>query len=92
MNEKLLDIEQWIELNRLQDAEIGISEIRMTNGESAQLHFLQGKLYMKAEKWGDAINSFQEALELEPTMQAARTNIEMAKSILNFFNAEMLNP
>ena len=92
MNEKLLEIEQWIELNRLEDAEIGISQIRMTSGESAQLRFLQGKLEMKTEKWGDAINSFQQALELEPGMQAARTNIEMAKSILNFFNADMLNP
>lgn len=92
MNEKLLEIEQWIELNRLQEAELGISQIRMREGESAQTHFLQGKLDMKTERWGDAINSFQQALELEPQMEAARTNIEMARSILSFFNADMLNP
>lgn len=92
MNEELLEIEQWIELNRLKDAEISINRIRMTEGESAQLLFLQGKLEMKTEKWGEAINSFQKVLELEPRMQAARTNIEMAESILKFFNADMLNP
>lgn len=92
MNEKLLEIEQWIELNRLKNAEIAINRIRMTEGESAQLLFLQGKLEMKTEKWGEAINSFQKVLELEPGMQAAWSNIEMAKSILNFFNADMLNP
>lgn len=92
MNEKLLQIEQWIELNRLQDAELGISQLRMTGAGSAQLHFLQGKLEMKTERWGDAINSFQKALELEPNMETARTNIEMSRSILSFFNADMLNP
>ncbi len=53
---------------------------------------LQGRIFFKMQKWGDAMNSYSLVLEFEPENQEAKSGLEMAKSILGYFTPDMFNP
>ena len=60
--------------------------------KSAELFYLKGQIYMKRQEWGNAINAFNQVLEIAPDYSGAQNQIEMARSILGFFNPDLINP
>jgi tetratricopeptide (TPR) repeat protein len=51
----------------------------------------QGNAYRKKGQWGEAINCYLEAMEINPESPAA-TAYEMLMNILNFYNKDAYNP
>lgn len=50
-----------------------------------------GEEHRRKEEWGEAINAFQKALELQPE-GAAKVALEFIYDILDFRNTDLLNP
>ncbi|WP_163711489.1 tetratricopeptide repeat protein [Mangrovibacterium lignilyticum] len=92
MAQQIEQISQLIDENRLDEASGLIDEGLQKNSKLAELYFLRGQIQMKKEAWGSAINCFRKALEIDPVFPGAQNRIEMAQSILGFFNPDLLNP
>lgn len=66
--------------------------IEQIDNNLAAYWYLKG-LYFKAQQiWGEAINCFSKALEMDEGLTKAAVNIEMIKNIMRFTNPQMLNP
>lgn len=85
-------IEKLLGANQFDDALRCIESEMKTSPDMAELFVLRGKIRMKKEEWGRAINDFNQALEYDPTHEAARNHIQMVRSILGFFNPDLHNP
>lgn len=59
---------------------------------SAEANFLKGEAFYKSQKWGEALNSFQKVLEIDPENKNARAYVDMVNNILNFYHKELYNP
>ncbi len=53
---------------------------------------LDATIKQKKQLWGEAMNSCQKVLELDPENKEAKVQLEFIKNILNFWNPEMFNP
>ena len=86
--------EQLIKENELDDALDLLGKISdFPNDESkVNIYLLKGMIFHKQQKWGELINQYNEVLEIDPENSVAKTGIEMAKSILGFYNPDMFNP
>lgn len=86
--------EQLIIENKLEEALLILDDINetITSENKVKIHLLKGQIFHKQHKWGDMINQYSEVLEIEPDNSIAKTGIDMAKSILGFFNPDMFNP
>ncbi|MDR0728930.1 MAG: tetratricopeptide repeat protein [Prevotellaceae bacterium] len=54
-------------------------------------YYQSGKASQQQQQWGDAINAYKKALELNPGSRAAAA-LEYIYEILQFRNTEMINP
>jgi tetratricopeptide (TPR) repeat protein len=54
-------------------------------------YYQAGKASQQQQKWGDAINAYKKALELNPSSRAAAA-LEYIYEILQFRHNEILNP
>jgi cytochrome c-type biogenesis protein CcmH/NrfG len=54
-------------------------------------YYLRGNIYRKMNLFGDALNDYYKALELNPQSEAAIA-IEILNEILEFRNTDLLNP
>lgn len=59
------------------------------NSEAA---FLAGEIHYNNQNWGDALNSFRQCLEINPSQIAAQTYIDLILNILGFFHTDQFNP
>ncbi|WP_372773449.1 tetratricopeptide repeat protein [Mangrovibacterium sp.] len=92
MKPQIDKIRDLITENQLAEATCIIQDGLATRADDADLHFLLGQINVKQEKWGSAINQFNRVLEIDPDYPAAQSRIEMARSILGYFNPDLLNP
>lgn len=92
MDRQSKQIEQLYTSNQSQKALEFIEKLIQKDPENDELHFCQGKIYYQKQEWGRAINAFQKALEINPDHPEARSQIDMAKSILGYFTPDMFNP
>jgi len=53
---------------------------------------LRARIRYKMQQWGDAMNDYFSALEIDPDNQEAKSGIEMSRSILGYFTPDMFNP
>ena len=60
--------------------------------ETTEYFMVKGKLELKFQKWGSAINAFTKVTELDPENTEARNHLHLIQNILNFWNPEMFNP
>ncbi|WP_298061518.1 tetratricopeptide repeat protein [uncultured Rikenella sp.] len=60
--------------------------------KEAEYYFERGRLHYRNNDFGEAINDFNRALELDPGHTAARQMWEMAQAIFNFRNFDLYNP
>ncbi|MDR2802428.1 MAG: tetratricopeptide repeat protein [Prevotellaceae bacterium] len=54
-------------------------------------YYQLGKACQQQQQWGDAINAYKKALELNPESRAAAA-LEHIYDILNFRHSDLLNP
>ncbi len=88
--------------NRLTEAEKLIEQGSVTEAESllripemeklAGCHYLRGKIGMKQQEWGSALNAFCRCLELDTGHPKAGPEADIVKSILDFRYTGLLNP
>lgn len=57
----------------------------------ADLHYLRGKVYMKQQRWGDAISAFLKAEAIDPQSPAREARC-MLDNILCFYHKDSYNP
>jgi len=58
---------------------------------TAEEYYQQGNSLRKEGRWGDAINCYIKAVEIDPTSPAAEAK-QMLDDILNYYNKDMYNP
>jgi len=66
--------------------------LQLDNENSLEYFLVRGKIEQKFQNWGDAINAFNQALEIDPENSEAQNNLELIRNILNFWNPDMFNP
>ena len=88
------EIQKLVDDNRLDEALKMLDEIQAGNATKVPVEvlLLKGKIAYKQHKWGDIINEYNEVLEIDPENSEAKSGIQMAQSILGFFNTDLLNP
>lgn len=64
----------------------------LSQQESADLYIERGKCYYRQNEWGNAINDFRKAEELQPDRVEARQFREMVEEILEFRYKDIYNP
>ncbi|MGE4587868.1 MAG: tetratricopeptide repeat protein [Mangrovibacterium sp.] len=92
MKSQLAGIERLFREGRLSAAEKSIAIGLEAEPHLACLHFWRGKVHFRKQEWGKAINAFQRVLEIDPHYPEAREQMEMARSILDFYTPDMFNP
>jgi len=60
--------------------------------EHSLFWYSQGLIFQKRQQWGDALNAFSRALEIDPGLTYAQTNIRMIREIINYTNPSLLDP
>lgn len=69
-----------------------ISDFIAANPDSADAYVMRGLKYFGCGDRALAINDFLKALEIQPDSVAARTALDSANSILDFYNKDLFNP
>ena len=79
-------IKKLYDANLLDEAEaaIGISD-------DAWAMYMRGRIAWRRGRRGDAISLYEKALALDPGSEAA-VALEQARSVMNFYNKDLLNP
>ena len=67
-----------------------ISQEQQKTEHSAELYYLQGKVFMKQSDWGNAISCFLKSEEIEPEGPARQCRL-MLTEIMDFYNKDMYN-
>ena len=68
-----------------------LSEYIILNPMDDNAYYLRGNVYRKIEMFGDALNDYSKAVELNPQSSAAIA-IEILNEILAYRNTDLLNP
>ncbi len=66
--------------------------LQLDNENSLEYFLVRGKIEQKFQNWGDAINAFNQVLEIDPENSEAQNNLQLIRNILNFWNPDMFNP
>ncbi len=66
--------------------------LQLDNENSVEYFLVRGKIEQKFQNWGDAINAFNQVLEIDPENSEAQNNLQLIRNILNFWNPDMFNP
>lgn len=87
------NIEKLINDNKLEETMAALDRIETTQKEEmVRIALLKGKIFQKQQRWGDLINQANIVLTIDPQNKAAKVAIDMANSILGFYNHDLLNP
>ncbi|MDR1847557.1 MAG: tetratricopeptide repeat protein [Bacteroidales bacterium] len=84
------EIKQLIDEHKLDDALAKVEEIIASGCADDMTYYFRGNAYRRCENWKGAIDSYTQAIEMNPESPAvaART---MVISILEFYNTDMYN-
>lgn len=84
-------IEELIANGRLEEALASLNSLIEAEPDNAQWRFLKGKALWKTGDKGGAISEYEHASQLDPQSPATHA-LEMARSIMDFFNPDIFNP
>ena len=59
--------------------------------DNANLRYLRGKAYWRLGQHGKAISDYEHASQLDPSSPATQA-LDMARSIMDYYNPDLLNP
>jgi len=86
----LKEIEKKIGEGQISEASRLLENYRGPRNEKFWL--LKSAVAGKQQKWGEAINCWQEVLALDPGNEEAKIQVAMIETILNYRNPELYNP
>jgi len=89
-NEKLNMVLNLIKNEKALEAQRVFNEIVPLN--TPEYFMVKGKLALKFQNWGSAINAFSKVTEVDPENIEAKNHLHLIQNILNFWNPEMFNP
>lgn len=92
MGKSFDDARTLFEQNELNQSLEVLNEILRENSADLPSLNLRARIHFKMQKWGNAMNDYAAALEIDPENQEAKSGMEMAKSILGYFTPDMFNP
>ena len=72
------------------DEAIKLANQQLAQAADDELYYLRGNAFLKLNDWQKAIESYLEALELNPE-SPARETMTMANDILDFYNKDVYN-
>lgn len=84
-------IEEYFSSNRLQEAIDALSANIEAEPGQALWPFLRGNAYWRLGQKGKAITDYEQAVALDPE-SGAKHALEMARSVMDFFNPDLYNP
>ncbi len=89
----LPNIQQKIEQNRLDEALQMLNQAIGTSTEDKQEPLLvaRGKIFWRKQNYAGAVSDFEKALLINPESEAGPA-LELARSIFDFYNPDLLNP
>lgn len=91
MTDKLNDIKQLINDGDTETAIGLLTDFITTNVEGIDIaYYLMGNAFRKQGNWQGALNSYHEAIQINPESPAADARA-MVMDILNFYNKDMFN-
>jgi len=92
MTEKndILTIQRALEAGKLAEVHRLVQTALRGAADASQLHYLDGRAYMKASEWGAAMSCFKKAEELDPKSPAGECR-QMLEDIMAFYNKDMYN-
>lgn len=91
MNNTLQNINQLIRDGQISLATEQLHQLlTLPEGKTAQAYYLLGNAYRKQGNWQNALNSYQEAIALDPDSPATDAR-RMIMDILEFYNKDMFN-
>jgi len=68
-----------------------ITDMMDSHPATAEMYYERGRLYWRRGLMSDAISDYEHALALDPESPAKQA-LEMARSVMDFFNPDLLNP
>lgn len=89
-----MTIEELRDEVRLMDADKAIAHINeylSTHPDDDEAYLLRGLKYFGANKRAEAINSYLEAIRINPESRAKQA-LDAANSILDYYNKDLYNP
>lgn len=89
-NIKIKQVLDFIQKEETEKAMKLFSEISPAN--TVEYWMCKGILEQKYQNWGEAINAFNNVLEIDEENQEARNSLQLIQNIINFWNPEMFNP
>lgn len=89
--DKLNDIKQLINDGNTETAIMLLTDFITNNTDKIDTaYYLMGNAFRKQGNWQGALNSYQEAIQINPESPAADARA-MVMDILNFYNKDMFN-
>ncbi|PTN09171.1 lipopolysaccharide assembly protein LapB [Mangrovibacterium marinum] len=92
MQTKIEQIQTLLDQNKVDEASQLLEQSLKIAPHSAGLQYQKGQIHLKRQEWGKAINAFNRVLEIDAHFPGAQNQIDMVRSILGFFNPDLINP
>ncbi len=86
MEKQLNEAIALFEKYRLQEAQQILEYLVAEDDKNIDALLVLGKIHIRTQQYGDAINCFNRVLELEETNSEAKTNLVIIKGILQLVN------
>ncbi len=87
----LQDIELLIKEGRRADAYRLLENLLDIEPDNSRAWYFMGNLLRGEQRWGEAINAFNRAAEIDPDSPATKA-VESIYDILRFQNTDLMNP
>jgi tetratricopeptide (TPR) repeat protein len=90
IEERYNEVRTLIASEKVEEAMVKVDEIISQDSSLDMAYYLKGNIYRKQQDWQKAINSYSQAIEINP-LSPANDARKMCVEILNFFNTDMYN-
>ncbi|MBP6064610.1 tetratricopeptide repeat protein [Bacteroides sp.] len=88
---QLKTIKELINEGKVEEAIQALDQLILTDSvPKDEAYYLRGNAYRKQGNWQQALNNYQESIELNPQGPATEAR-RMVMDIMNFFNKDMFN-
>lgn len=90
--QQLKTADEYFEEGKTTEALTLVDEILEANNENQEALWLRVRILYKMQKWGEALNSTNRILELNPGNTIAKNYREMINNIVKYWNKDLYNP
>lgn len=87
----LPNIQQLIDENRFDEAMSHINLFIKESDADDEAFFIRGKLSWRLQNYSAAVTDFETAVSINPE-SGAQHALELARSVFDFYNPDLLNP